>query len=155
MIELNCSRNSSTNGTIGNVEKHVPIMPSAVGYAIAGSVLVWISCVYVMYLTYHFIKYIRAKPPNLQTMLDGIYIQLFVSWITLAGMAMILELLIELGTLNVQNDIITEIFAWLYYSSVLFTSISIGTSCIARILLIIWPSSVEYLDDETAWFLNG
>ena len=88
-------------------------------------------------------------------MLDGIYIQLFVSWIIAAGMAMILELLIELGTLNVQNEIITEIFAWLYYSSVLFTSISIGTSCIARILLIIWPSSVEYLDDETAWFLNG
>ena len=151
MIELNCSKNSSTNGTIGNVEKHVPILPSDIGYAIAGIVLVWISCVYVMYLTYYFIKYIRAKPPNLQTMLDGIYIQLFVSWITAAGTSMIFQLLIELGTLNIQNEIITEIFAWLYYSSVSFMSISIGTSCIARILLIIWPRFVEYLDDETAW----
>ena len=138
-----------------NVQEQIPITPSTIGYAIAGIMLVCISSIYIIYLVFHIIKYIQEKPPNLQTMLDGFYVQLFVSWIILAGMAMIVELLLELGTLNVRNEMVTEIVAWLFYYSVLFLSVSIGTSCVARILLIVLPNLVEYLDDMITWIFNG
>ena len=155
MDQFNCSRNISTNETMEFVEKHIPITPSTIGYALAGITLVWISSIYIIYLVYYIIKYIQEKPPNLQTMLDGFYVQLFVSWIITAAMAMILELLLELGTLNVKNEIVTEIVAWLFYASVLFMSVSIGTSCVARILLIALPNLVEQLDDMITWLFNG
>ena len=88
-------------------------------------------------------------------MLDGFYVQLFVSWIIGAGMTMILGLSIELGSMNIQSEIVTEIVAWLYYSSTLFMSVSLGTSSVARILLVLWPSQVQDLDDGKAWLVNG
>ena len=151
MDKFNCSSNDSINATIENL----PITPITIGYAIAGILLVWIFSIYIIYLVYHIIKYIQEKPPNLQTMLDGFYVQLFVSWIIGAGMTMILGLSIELGSLNIQNEIVTEIVAWLYYSSTLFMSVSLGTSSVARILLILWPSQVQDLDDGKAWLVNG
>ena len=151
MDKFNCSRNISINATI----EDLPITPLSIGYAIAGILLVWIFSIYIIYLVYHIIKYIQEKPPNLQTMLDGFYVQLFVSWIIGAGMTMILGLSIELGSMNIQNEIVTEIVAWLYYSSTLFMSVSLGTSSVARILLILWPSYVQDLDDGKAWLVNG
>ena len=151
MDRFNCSRNISINATIENL----PITPMSIGYTIAGILLVWIFSIYIIYLVYHIIKYIQEKPPNLQTMLDGFYVQLFVSWIIGAGMTMILGLSIELGSMNIQSEIVTEIVAWLYYSSTLFMSVSLGTSSVARILLILWPSQVQDLDDGKAWLVNG
>ena len=148
MGEFNCSRNFSFYGTID-------ITATSIGNTISGIFLAWILCSYIIYLVYHIIKYIQAKPPNLQTMLDGFYVQLFVSWIIYAGMIMILELFIQLGSMNIQNEIITQIVAWLYFSSTLFMSVSFGTSSIARILLIMCPSLIEDLDDEKASLING
>ena len=148
MGEFNCSRNFSFNGTID-------ITTTFIGNTISDVFLAWILCSYIIYLVYHIIKYIQAKPPNLQTMLDGFYVQLFVSWIIYAGMIMILELFIQLGSMNIQNEIITQIVAWLYFSSTLFMSVSFGTSSIARILLIMCPSLIEDLDDEKASLING
>ena len=150
-MDFNCSSNSSINATIANL----PITAASIGYAIAVVLLVWIFCFYIIYLVYHIIKYIQEKPPNLQTLLDGFYVQLFVSWIIGIGMTMIFGLFIQLGSLNIRNEIITEIVSWLYYSSTLFMSISLGTSSVARMFLILWPNQVQDFDDGNVWLFNG
>ena len=72
-----------------------------------------------------------------------------------AGMTVILGLFIQLGSLSIQNEIITQIVAWSYYSSTMFMSVSLGTSSVARILLILWPSQIQDFDDRNVWLVNG
>ena len=121
-----------------------------------GMIILWICCLYVIYIAWYIIKYLNQKAPNLQTMLDGFHVQYFASVIGFTGMLMILQMLIELNViLNVENQIVTEIVGWMFYSSYLFSSLSLATSCIARTLSIFWQSEIEAISDKKYWFLNG
>ena len=123
---------------------------------LVGISIVWICCVYVIYIAFYIIKYLSEKALNLQTTLDGFYIQYFASVIGFAGMLMILQLLIELNVvLHVENQIITEVVAWMFHSSSVSCSLSMATSCIARMLLIFWQSEIEAIKDKKIWLLNG
>ena len=136
--------------------KPPPVSLSSVLEGLIGISIVWICSMYTIYIASYIIKYLNQKSPNLQTMLDGFYIQYFVTIIGLAGMTMILQLLIELNViLNVGNAIITEAVAWIFHSFYLAGSLSLATSCIARTLLIFWPSEMEAIEDKKCWFLNG
>ena len=69
---------------------------------------------------------------------------------------MILQLLIELNAvLNIENAIVTEAVAWLFHSFYASGSLLLATSCIARMLLIFWPSEMEVIEDKKCWFFNG
>ena len=89
-------------------------------------------------------------------MLDGFYIQYFASSNGLASMLMIMQLLIELNAIfHLENPILTEIIAWIFYGTLLFSSLSLATGCLARAISIFWPSEIENMDDKTVWLLNG
>ena len=136
--------------------KQAPVSLLTVLEGLVGISIVWICCVYVICIAFYIIKYLSGKAPNLQTILDGFYIQYFVTIIGLAGMIMILQFLIELNAiLHVENQIITEIVAWVFHSSTVSCSLSLATSCIARMLLIFWPSEIEAIEDKKIWLLNG
>ena len=121
-----------------------------------GLSIVWISCIYTIYMLNYLIKYFNEKSPHLQTLLDGFYIQLGISDIYLAIMLMILEMLIELNVaFKLENEIITEITSWLFYNAFLFNSVSLATSCLARASLIFCSSGFETVEDQSIWLLNG
>ena len=136
--------------------KPPPVSFSSVLEGLVGISIVWICSMYTIYIASFIIKYLNQKSPNLQTVLDGFYIQYFVTIIGLAGMMMILQLLIELNAvLNIENAIVTEAVAWLFHSFYASGSLSLATSCIARMLLIFWPSEMEVIEDKKCWFFNG
>ena len=123
---------------------------------LVGISIVWISCIYVNYIGYFIIKYFIEKPPNRKTLLDGFYVQYFASSNGLASMLMIMQLVIELNAVfHVENPILTEIVAWIFYGTLLFSSLSLATSCLARAISIFWPSEIEDMDDKIVWLLNG
>ena len=71
-------------------------------------------------------------------------------------MVMIMEILIELNVgFKLENEIITQITSWLFYNAILFNSVSLATSCIARGALILYPSNIETIKDQSIWLLNG
>ena len=125
------------------------------GNLMASFLFVWIFNAFGVYLIMFIIKYLREKPPNLQTLLDGFYIQLFANGIIFRILAMITEGLLYLHTLGIENHIMANATAWLCYSSVLLNSVFFATSCVARAILIFWPSCVEKIDDRKVWILNG
>ena len=136
--------------------KQTPVSFPIVLEGLIGIIILWICCAYVIYIAWYIIKYLNQKAPNLQTMLDGFHIQYFASVIGFTGMLMILQMLIELNViLNVENQIVTEIVGWMFYSLYLFSSLSLATSCIARTLSIFWQSEIEAISDKKCWFLNG
>ena len=136
--------------------KESPVSLPSVLEGLVGILIVWISCTYTIYIASYIIKYLNQKSPNFQTILDGFYIQYFVTIIGLAGMIMILQLLIELNAvLNIENAIITEAVAWIFHGFYASGSLSLATSCIARMLLIFWPSEMEVIEDKKCWFFNG
>ena len=123
---------------------------------VLGIAIVWICCAYVIYISFHFIKYLIQKAPNMQTMLDGFYGQYFASLIAMAMSCSFMQLLIEMNAvLNVENQTLTWITSYMTYSTALFESLSLATSCVARAFSIFWPSEIEAIDDKTCWFLNG
>ena len=125
-------------------------------YGLVGISIVWISCIYVNYIGYQIIKYFIEKPPNRKTLLDGFYIQYFASSNGLALMLMIMQLLIELNAVfHLENSILTEITAWIFYGTLVFSSLSLATSCLARAISIFWPTKIENMDDKIVWLLNG
>ena len=136
--------------------QQTPVSLPTVLEGMIGITILWTCCMYVIYIAWYIIKYLKQKAPNLQTMLDGFHVQYFASVIGMAWMLMILQLLIVLNVvLNVENQIVTEIVGWMFYSSYLFSSLSLATSCIARTLSIFWQSEIEAIIDKKCWFLNG
>ena len=103
--------------------KETPVSLPIVLEGMIGITILWTCCMYVIYIAWYIIKYLKQKAPNLQTMLDGFHVQYFASVIGMVWMLMILQLLIELNVvLNVENQIVTEIVGWMFYSSYLFSS---------------------------------
>ena len=153
MENISCFLNN-TNERFEN--KTAPLSVYTVSQGLVGTLIVWMCGVYVIYIVYHIIKYLYDKAPHLQTMLDGFYIQYFATYAAVAMMSMIMQLLIELNfLLDIENQTITEIVAYLFYSSCLFWSLSLATSCVARILSIFWQSQIEAIDDMKCWLING
>ena len=150
---MNVSKTS--NNSITNHPSENGDIPVYDGYLMNCLLIVWILTIYGVYLVTFIIKYLREKPPNLQTLLDGFQIQFFISWIIFGIMTIISEGVLVLNTLGIENETITHITAWIGYSSILFISVSSSTSCVARAILIFLPSIVESIEDKKIWVLNG
>ena len=150
---MNVSKTS--NNSVVNQPSDNDDTPVSDGYLMYCLLVVWTFNIYGVYLVSLIIKYLREKPPNLQTLLDGFQIQFFVSWILFGIMTIISEGVFVLNTLGIENKTITYVTAWICYSSVLFISVSMATSCLARTILIFWPSIVESIRDKKIWVING
>ena len=145
----------TSNNSVVNQPSYNDDIPVSDGYLMNCLLVVWLFNIYGVYLVSLIIKYLREKPPNLQTLLDGFQIQFFVSWIIFGIMTIISEGVLVLNTLGIENKTITYITAWIGYSSIVFISVSMVTSCVARAILIFLPSIVESIQDKKIWLLNG
>ena len=150
---MNVSKTS--NNSVVNQPSDNDDTPVSDGYLMYCLLVVWTFNIYGVYLVSLIIKYLREKPPNLQTLLDGFQIQFFVSWIIFGIMTIISEGVLVLNTLGIENKTIIYITAWIGYSSIVFISVSMVTSCVARAILIFLPSIVESIQDKKIWLLNG
>ena len=136
------------------IKKDQDFALSPVLEGVFGLTIVWISCIYVIYIGHHIIKYLIEKPPDRKTILDGFYVQYFACGNGLAFM--IMQFLIELNAVfNIEKPILTEITAWIFYDTLIFSSLSLATSCFARAISIFWPNQIENMDDHIVWLLNG
>ena len=127
------------------------VMDGVVGTAIA-----WTCCAYVIYISFFIINYIIEKAPNMQTILDGFYVQYFAAYIASSIALIFLQFLIEMNAvLNIEIEALTWTVSYILYSTLLFESLSLATSCIARAFSIFWASEIEAINDKTCWLLNG
>ena len=98
-----------------------------------------------IYLMYQVIKYLREKPPNTQTLLDGLYIQMFSIWIYDDLVAVILMIIIGL---DIKVDMISFIVGNAMSIAQFLQAINLIMSCCYRIILISNPTIIEHLLDE-------
>ena len=98
-----------------------------------------------IYLMYQVMKYLREKPPNTQTLLDGLYIQMFSIWIYDDLVAVILMVMIGL---YVKVDMISFIVGNAMSIAQFLQAINLIMSCCYRIILISNPTIIEHLLDE-------
>ena len=134
-----------------------PIDVSEVVEAVINILIIWTLSVNSIYLLSHIIMYLNKKSPNLQTVLDGFYIQFFANGIGISIMSSILQLMIELNVVfHIENPILTQIVAWMFHSFYAFSSLSLTTCCVARALCIFWQAfGIEAMNDKKCWFYNG
>ena len=116
---------------------------------VLGNIFLVISWLIVLilstYLMYQVIKYLREKPPNTQTLLDGLYIQMFSIWIYDDLVAVILMVMIGL---DVKVDMISFIVGNAMSIAQFLQAINLIMSCCYRIILISNPTIIEHLLDE-------
>ena len=98
-----------------------------------------------IYFIYQVIDYLQHKPPNLQTLLDGIYVQMFYSWIL---EVVCLVVFIVIIILDIKVWIVTVIVGNVVYGSVLLTAFYMLESCIYRLIIITKPGLIENMLDE-------
>ena len=116
---------------------------------VLGNIFLVISWLIVLiistYLMYQVIKYLREKPPNTQTLLDGLYIQMFSIWIYDDLVAVILMIIIGL---DIKVDMISFIVGNAMSIAQFLQAINLIMSCCYRIILISNPTIIEHLLDE-------
>ena len=121
-----------------------------------GTAIAWTCCAYVIYISYFIINYLIEKVPNTQTILDGFYVQYFAAYIGSSIACIFSQFLIEMNAvLNLEIEALTWTVSYIFYSSFLFESLSLVTSCVARAFSIFCASEIETINDQTCWLLNG
>ena len=109
-------------------------------------VLFWLIILLLsIYLMYQIIKYLREKPPNTQTLLDGLYIQMFCIWIF--QVLTYITIAIYIG-LNIKDNTIAFIFGNLVSIGILLSGINLVMSCGYRIILISNPTMIAHILDN-------
>ena len=109
-------------------------------------VLSWIVfLIFGIYLMYQVIKYLREKPPNTQTVLDGLYIQMFSILIYFIIVGVIVMVIVGLG---IKVEMISFVAGNALNIAVFLASMNLITSCCFRIVLISNPSMVEDIPDQ-------
>ena len=146
-----------TNQTFDILHMQDPIDVSEVVEAVINILMIWTFSLNSIYLLSHIIMYLNKKSPNLQTVLDGFYIQFFANGIGISIMSTILQLMIESNVVfHIENHILTQIVAWMFHSFYAFSSLSLTTCCVARALCIFWQAfGIEAMNDKKCWFYNG
>ena len=109
-------------------------------------VLSWlIVLILSIYLMYQVIKYLREKPPNTQTLLDGLYIQMFYIWIFFVLISVVCMIIVGL---DIEDEMIIFISGNVINIAMFLSAINLTMSCCYRIILISYPSIIEHFLDE-------
>ena len=109
-------------------------------------VLFWLVILILsIYLMYQIIKYLRNKPPNTHTLLDGFYVQMFCIWIFQISLYMIVMVLVGL---EIKVNVISFIFGNAVGIAMYLTAINLIMSCCYRIILVINPTVIGHILDS-------
>ena len=109
-------------------------------------VLFWLFILILsVYLMYQVIKYLREKPPNTQTLLDGLYIQMFCIWIFFILVSAVCMIIVGL---DIKVQLISFIVGNAVNIAMFLSAINLIMSCFYRIILINNPTMIEHLLDE-------
>ena len=109
-------------------------------------VLFWLFILILsVYLMYQVIKYLREKPPNTQTLLDGLYIQMFCIWIFFILVSAVSMIIVGL---DIKVQLISFIVGNAVNIAMFLSAINLIMSCFYRIILINNPTMIEHLLDE-------
>ena len=109
-------------------------------------VLLWLALLFIsIYLMYQIIKYLREKPPNAQTLLDGLYIQMFSIWIFFMSVSVTFMIIIGL---DIKVKMISFIIGNASNIAMILSAINLTMSCCYRIILISHPTIIEHFLDE-------
>ena len=109
-------------------------------------VLFWLFILILsVYLMYQVIKYLREKPPNTQTLLDGLYIQMFCIWIFFILVSAVSMIIVGL---DIKVQLISFIVGNAVNIAMFLSAINLIMSCFYRIILINNPTIIEHLLDE-------
>ena len=109
-------------------------------------VLFWLFILILsVYLMYQVIKYLREKPPNTQTLLDGLYIQMFCIWIFFILVSAVSMIIVGL---DIKVQLISFIVGNAVNIAMFLSAINLIMSCFYRIILINNPTLIEHLLDE-------
>ena len=98
-----------------------------------------------IYLMYQIVSYLSQKPPNTQTLLDGLYIQMFCIWIFEVLVAVVFNVTVGL---NITNDDVSFIVGNTLCVGILLSAISLLLSSCFRIIMIISPTIIEHIPDN-------
>ena len=102
------------------------------------------------YLTYCILKYLKEKPPNTQTLLDGIHRQMFWIW-TLENWIMLLHITMRVWGFK------SEITAWIFGYGTIFvisaSAIHLTICVVTRIGLVFFQEDIETIPEHL--ILNG
>ena len=109
-------------------------------------VLFWLFILILsVYLMYQVIKYLHEKPPNTQTLLDGLYIQMFCIWIFFILVSAVCMIIVGL---DIKVQLISFIVGNAVNIAMFLSAINLIMSCFYRIILINNPTMIEHLLDE-------
>ena len=109
-------------------------------------VLFWLVILILsIYLMYQIIKYLHEKPPNTQTVLDGLYVQMFCIWIFQIVSTIIIYIIVGL---NIKDNTISPIFGNINTVSLLLSGINLIMSCVYRIILVSNPTIIAHILDN-------
>ena len=109
-------------------------------------VLFWLFILILsVYLMYQVIKYLHEKPPNTQTLLDGLYIQMFCIWIFFILVSAVSMIIVGL---DIKVQLISFIVGNAVNIAMFLSAINLIMSCFYRIILINNPTIIEHLLDE-------
>ena len=98
-----------------------------------------------IYLMCQVIMYLREKPPNTQTLLDSLYIQMFYIWIFFVLVAVVLMIIVGL---DIKVEMISFLLGNAFSIAIVLLANNLTMSCCYRIVLISKPTIIEHFLDE-------
>ena len=97
------------------------------------------------YLTYCILKYLKEKPPNVQTLLDGIHRQMFWIWMVENWMAL---LSITIKAWGFKSEITAWIFGYGTFLVFYISAIHLMICVVTRIGLVYFQDAIESVPEE-------
>ena len=99
-----------------------------------------------VYLMFNIIKYLKEKPPGMQTLLDGIHQQLLWIWIVESSMLLVMVSLVNWGFKSYPTALI---FGYGTFVIICMSSIHLMICVVTRIGLVFFQETIEdFLEDH-------
>ena len=112
-----------------------------------------IPSIFGTYVMYQIITYLKQKPLNQKTLLDGHNVQVFASWIIIGWLMIVDEVIILTGLNDIEE--ITFILGWINYFAATLFNIYMVVGCGIRFFLIFHPHVIEEINDDQILFITG
>ena len=112
-----------------------------------------IPSIFGTYFMHQVIIYLKQKPPNQKTLLDGHNVQLFASWIIIGWLMMFDEVIILVGLNRIEE--IAVILGWINYFATNLFNIYMVVGCGIGFFLIFHPHLLEEINDDQILFITG
>ena len=112
-----------------------------------------IPSIFGTYFMHQIITYLKQKPLNQKTLLDGHNVQVFASWIIIGWLMIVDEVIILTGLNSIEE--ITVILGWINYFATNLFNIYMVVGCGIGFFLIFHPHLLEEINDDQILFITG